>query len=81
MLTWETGIVFGRALEQLRSHDRRIGDLEEGRKKDQSEIKNLKALVLRGGLLLVLGGGALGTNVSAERIGEIAAAIIKSLPK
>lgn len=81
MLTWETGIAFGRALEQLRSHDRRIGDLEEGRKKDQAEFKNLKALVMRAGLLLLLGGGALGTNVSAEDIGKIAAAIIKGLPK
>lgn len=81
MLTWETGIAFGRALEQLRSHDRRITDLEEGRKKDQAEVKTIKAILMRGGLVLLLLSAAALTNLPADRVGELVAAILKSLPK
>jgi len=81
MLTWETGIAFGRALEQLRSHDRRITDLEEGRKKDQAEVKSTKAILMRGGLVLLLLSAAALTNLPADRVGELVAAILKSLPK
>ena len=81
MLTWETGIAFGRALEQLRSHDRRITDLEEGRKKDQAEVKSIKAILMRGGLVLLLLSAAALTNLPADRVGELVAAILKSLPK
>ena len=81
MLTWETGIAFGRALEQLRSHDRRITDLEEGRKKDQAEVKSIKVILMRGGLVLLLLSAAALTNLPADRVGELVAAILKSLPK
>lgn len=81
MLTWETGIAFGRALEQLRSHDRRITDLEEGRRKDQAEVRTIKAILMRGGLVLLLLSAAALTNLPADRVGELVAAILKSLPK
>lgn len=81
MLTWETGIAFGRALEQLRSHDRRITDLEEGRRKDQAEVRTIKAILMRGGLVLLLLSAAALTNLPADRVGELVAAVLKSLPK
>lgn len=74
MLSWETGMQFGQALEQLRSHEARLSQVE-------AEVTTIKALVYRGALVVALWGGGLMLNLPADRVGEMAAALTKALVK
>lgn len=74
MLSWETGVQFGQALEQLRSHEARLSHVE-------AEVTTIKALVYRGALVAALWGGGLMLNLPADRVGEMTAALVKALVK
>lgn len=74
MLSWETGVQFGQALEQLRSHEARLSHVE-------AEVTTIKALVYRGALVAALWGGGLMLNLPADRVGEMAATLVRALAK
>lgn len=74
MLSWETGVQFGQALAQLRSHEARLSHVE-------AEVTTIKALVYRGALVAALWGGGLMLNLPADRVGEMTAALVKALVK
>lgn len=74
MLSWETGVQFGQALEQLRRHETRLSHVE-------AEVTTIKAVVYRGALVAALWGGGLMLNLPADRVGEIAASLVKALVK
>ncbi len=74
MLSWETGVQFGQALEQLRSHEARITHIEE-------EITTIKSVVYRAALVLILWGGGIMLNLPADRMGEYAATFLKAMSK
>ncbi len=79
MRTWETGIEFGRAIEQLRSHEARITDHDLDIREIRHEVGTLRTYTMRGALLLALWVAAISANLPAERIGEIAGTTLKSL--
>lgn len=74
MLSWETGVQFGQALEQIRSHEARLTHVE-------AEVTSLRSIIIRGGLLLALAAAGALTNISAETAGEAAASFVKALRK
>ncbi len=74
MLSWETGVQFGQALEQLRSHETRLTKVE-------ADVLTIKALVYRVALVATLWGGGLMLNLPADRVGEYAATFIKAMSK
>lgn len=76
---WETGIEFGRALEQLRHHEARITEHDHDIREIRGEIGSLRTYTMRGALLLLLWVSAISVNLPAERIGEIAGTTLKSL--
>lgn len=79
MRTWETGIEFGRALEQIRHHEARIAGNEIDIREIRHDLGSLRTYTMRGALLLALWIAAVSTNLPAERIGEIAGTTLKSL--
>ena len=74
MLSWETGVLFGQALEQIRTHEARLTHVE-------AEVITIKAIVYRGALVLALWGGGLLLNLPADKMGELTATFIKGLSK
>ena len=74
MLSWETGVQFGQALEQLRSHEARLTHVE-------AEVTTIKAVVYRAALVLILWGGGIMLNLPADRMGEYAATFLKAMSK
>lgn len=70
MLSWETGVQFGQALEQIKSHEVRLSHVE-------AEVATIKTLVYRGALVASLWSGGLLLNVPADRVGEYVAAFLK----
>ncbi len=81
MLDWEQGILFGQALEQLRSHEGRLADAETRLTAVETDHAGLKATVYRGALVGVLWAVGLATNLPADRVGEVAASFLKALSK
>lgn len=88
MLSWETGVEFGRALEQLRHQGDQISTLEtrvtagEANHVDlRREVRTLREWVIRGALLAFLWTGAILGNLTAEQAGEFAGTTIKNLIK
>ena len=86
--SWETGVEFGRALEQLRhqeaqlsTHDTRLTILEADHVSITREVKTLREWVIRGGLLVLLWTAAIAGNLTAEQAGEFAGTTIKNLIK
>jgi hypothetical protein len=77
----ETGIEFGRAIERLSHHDRMIADLEDSHEDLHDQVQQIKAWFIRIGLVATLLGAGLLTNVKAERIGDIAAALLRGIFK
>ena len=73
-MSWETGVQFGQALEQLKSHEARLIHVE-------AEIITIKAVVYRGALVLALWGGGIMLNLPADKVGEIAASFLKAVSK
>ena len=74
MLSWETGVLFGQALEQLRSHEARLTHVE-------AEVSTLKAMVFRVALVATLWGGGLVLNLPADKVGEYTAAFLRAMSK
>lgn len=74
MLSWETGVLFGQALEQIKTHEARLTHVE-------AEVITIKAIVYRGALVLALWGGGLMLNLPADKVGELTASFIKGLSK
>jgi|JI10StandDraft_1071094.scaffolds.fasta_scaffold3691585_1 hypothetical protein len=74
MLSWETGVLFGQALEQIKTHEARLTHVE-------AEVITIKAIVYRGALVLALWGGGLLLNLPADKMGELTATFIKGLSK
>jgi len=74
MLSWETGVLFGQALEQIKTHEARLTHVE-------AEVITLKAVVYRGALVLALWGSGLMLNLPADRVGEAAATFLKAFAK
>ena len=74
MLSWETGVLFGQALEQIKSHEARLTHVE-------AEVSTLKALVYRVALVATLWGGGLMINLPADRVGEYTAAFLRAMSK
>ena len=74
MLSWETGVQFGQALEQIKSHEARLTHVE-------AEVSTLKALVYRVALVATLWGGGLMLNLPADRVGEYTAAFLRAMSK
>ena len=74
MLSWETGVQFGQALEQLRNHETRLTRVE-------ADVLTIKALVYRVALVATLWGGGLMLNLPADRVGEYAATFLKAMSK
>ena len=74
MPNWETGVQFGQALEQIRSHEARLSHVE-------AEVSTIKALVYRVALVASLWGGGLMLNVPADKMGEYVAAFLKATLK
>ena len=74
MPSWETGVQLGQALEQIRSHEARLSQVE-------SEVSTIKTLVYRGALVASLWGGGLMLNVPADKMGEYVAAFLKATLK
>ena len=88
MWTWETGVEFGRAIEQLRHHELRLGatevavqKVEQGHSALKEEVHSLKAMVIRGGLLALLWAAGIAANLPADRVGEFTATFLKTLSK
>jgi len=88
MLTWETGVEFGRALEQLRQHDARIGateaaveQVEQSHADLQKQVHSLRDMMIRGGLLALLWAAGIAANLPADKIGETAASFLRALSK
>jgi hypothetical protein len=79
MLSWEAAVELGRAIEQLRQHDTRIGRAEATLSEVREEIGTLRQWLMRGTLLVLLWTGAVASHLSAETAGEIIAMTIKSL--
>lgn len=78
---WDTGVAFGRALEQIRHNTADIRHLQSDQQEIRREVGQIRAYMLRGGLLLVLWVAAASANLPAERIGEIAGTTLKSLTR
>lgn len=74
MLSWETGVLFGQALEQIKTHEARLTHVE-------AEVITIKAIVYRGALVLALWGGGLMLNLPADKVGEVAATFLRSMSK
>lgn len=74
MLSWETGVLFGQALEQIKTHEARLTHVE-------AEVITIKAVVYRGALVLALWGGGLMLNLPADKVGEVAATFLRSMSK
>ena len=74
MLSWETGVQFGQALEQLRNHETRLTRVE-------ADVLAIKALVYRVALVATLWGGGLVLNLPADKVGEYAATFLKAMSK
>ncbi len=81
MLSWESGVEFGRALAELRALDKRTDALEEGHEALKTELHSLKATVYRAALLILLWAAGLAANLPAERVGEFTGTLLRSLAK
>lgn len=74
MLDFEMGVQFGQAIQTLKSHERRITKVE-------TDVEDLRSLLLRGALVVLLWGGGMLLNLPADRIGETAGSFLKALQK
>ncbi len=78
---WDTGVMYGETRAEQRNLGRRLDRVEQDYVGLRAEVSQLRAYLIRGGLLLVLAMAALGTNLGAERLGEFTGTTIKSLIK
>ena len=88
MLSWDTAVEFGRALEALRNHGDRIASqetrlaaVEAGQGDIRREISTLRTYMVRGAVLALLWAAAIGGNLTAETAGELAGTTLKNLIK
>lgn len=78
---WDTGLMIGGMIAEQRNLIRRVGTVETGQEEIRREMAKLRAYMIRGGFLLLLGLVAAGTNLSAEKAGEFTGTTLKSLMK
>lgn len=88
MLSWETAVEFGRALEALRhhgetiaAHETRLVAVESGHGDLKREIGTLRTYMIRGAVLVALWTAAIAGNLTAEQAGELAGTTLKNLIK
>ncbi len=78
---WESGIEFGRALERLTGHERRMDRIEADHDHLRTEVTQAKTLAIRVGLVLVLWLAGLAVAIPSEKGGEFLAAFLKAYLK
>lgn len=81
MLTFETGVQVGQALAAIKDHGERLPKLEASHAELQQEVHSLRELVMRALLLAVLWTAGIATNLPADKLGEVGAALLKALAK
>lgn len=81
MLSWETGVQFGQALEQLRHHEERITQTEKAVAEVREEVTTIRGYLMRALLLVLLWAAGIGGNMTAETVGSTIAETIRALKK
>lgn len=81
MERWEAGIEFGRALERLSGHERRMDRIEADHEHLQEEVTQSKTLAMRVGLVVLLWLAGLVVAVPSEKGGEFLASFLKAYLK
>lgn len=81
MWTFDQGVALGRAIEQIRHHEREIGEVKQSVAEVKSEVGSLKGMVIRAALLLALWAAGGAAHWSAESVGEALGSAIKAMRK
>lgn len=81
MLSWETGVEIGRALEKISSHENRMDRIEADHEHLQTEVSEAKTLAIRVGLVVLLWLAGLAVSIPSERGGEFMASFLKAFLK
>ena len=81
MLSWETGVEVGRAIERMASHERRMDQIEGDHAHLQAEVTYAKTLAMRVALVVLLWLAGLAINMPSEKGGEFAASFLKAFLK
>lgn len=75
---WIDGIEFGRAIEKIASHERRMDRLEADHEHLQTEVSEAKTIAVRVGLVVILWLGGMVVKIPAEQGGEFVGSFLKA---
>ena len=79
IMSFETGVAVGEALQRLKSVEQHTEELQQGQDEIRREVASLRAWLQRGALLLALWGSSTGLFVQDTEAADGIARLIKTL--